>query len=179
MIELTSLLGAALVIGLIVAWTLILGAPPAPSSAHQRKGLIGALPAEIKGEIWDLGSGFGGLARTLAEAYPQNPVIGREASPLPWLVSWCLNRLKPVRAGNLAYQFGPAEAADLTRAGLVTLYIGGKATARVAEQLEGRLEAGTLVVSLFFAIRSWTPEQVLVLDDAQASRLYLYRIGGP
>ena len=67
MIEEILLFGAVLLaIGLVFASTLRTATPPLPTSPSVRKTLLAMLPSQVDGLVYDLGSGWGGLARTLA-----------------------------------------------------------------------------------------------------------------
>ena len=67
MIEEILLFGAVLLaIGLVFASTLRTATPPLPTSPSVRKTLLAMLPSQVDGPVYELGSGWGGLARTLA-----------------------------------------------------------------------------------------------------------------
>ena len=80
-IVLAAVLGAVLSVFLPTLWT---RAAPLPTSGAVRATLLAMLPLTVDGPVYDLGSGWGGLARALARRYPRTPVIGFEVSPLPW-----------------------------------------------------------------------------------------------
>ena len=47
--------------------------------------MLAALPVKLEGTVYDLGSGWGGMAFALARRYPGCRVTGFEVPPLPWV----------------------------------------------------------------------------------------------
>ncbi len=179
-----SLQAFALVIGLgaialIVAYTLITGSPPVPTS-HQvwrtfRKLLPRRLPVLRDSEravIYELGAGWGGNAFKLADTYPEHRVIGIERSPLPWLVARLRHAIKP--RPNLEFRRGNFMTQDLSDAVLLTCYLSSKQMAALGPKLDAELTAGALVLSNTFAIPDWRPADSVFADDMDKSPVYLY-----
>src|SRR5262249_29429388 len=77
-------LGALLV---IVYWAAKNGIGPSPTNAKQKRAIFAALPPRVEGDVYELGSGWGGLAFALARQYPNCRIIGVENSPIPFLIS--------------------------------------------------------------------------------------------
>ena len=68
MIEEILLFGAVLLaIGLVFASTLRTATPPLPTSPSVRKTLLAMLPSQVDGPVYELGSGWGGLAGPAGE----------------------------------------------------------------------------------------------------------------
>ena len=163
---------AALV--LVVAYTLRTGISPMPTGAAARVALLGVLPPDPGGTVFELGVGWGGLAAALARHYPTWSVIGYELSPVPWLVARARCRL--VGPVNLTLRRADFLRADLSPAGLVVCYLCPAGMVRLRPKLEAELRPGSVVVSNFFAVPGWNPEQpVARAADGARSPVYLYR----
>ena len=95
------ILAAALAVILVIAIpALVLGVAPAMTSTKVRAVMLKAVPDDIEGTIFELGSGWGNLAFALARRFPRCPVRAFELSPLPWLYSRARQLLVP--APNLS-----------------------------------------------------------------------------
>ncbi|MDW7709169.1 MAG: class I SAM-dependent methyltransferase [Deferrisomatales bacterium] len=167
---------AFVAVGLTVtlAYTLRTGISPVPTSPRVRAALLASLPADLEGTVFELGSGWGGLAFALAHRYPSCPVRAYELSPLPWAVS----RLRALfaRTPNLRLLRADFHRAPLGTAVLVVCYLYPGGMARLRPKLAAELPAGALVVSHFFPVPGWKPLRVHRADDEAASRIFVYRL---
>ena len=130
------------------------------------------LPGESQGVIYELGSGWGGVAFGLADKYPESRVVGFELSIIPWLYS----RLKiaMLAPNNLTFKLTSFFMADLSDADLVVCYLMPKTMARLSEKLAQELKPGALVLSNSFALPGWQSVDDFVIQDANLSHIYLY-----
>lgn len=160
---------------LIVVYALRTGVPPMPTGPGARAAMLRLLPARVDGTVYDLGSGWGGLAFALARRYPDNPVVGIELSPLPWLFSRAMLAVRP--RPNLRFRRADMLAVPLSDAGAVACYLIPGAMQRLAPKLAADLRPGTVLVSYCFAVDGWTPEAAAVEPDAGPMPVYRYRIG--
>lgn len=160
-------------IGLVVGATLATGASPMPTSGAVRRTMLAALPERIDGPVYEVGCGWGGLARALARRFPEQPVRAIEVSLLPWAVA----RLRVLVGGppNLTVRLGNFLNSDFSDAALVVCYLTPKPMATLKPKLEAELPEGTLVLSNTFAFRDWQPIDVRTAPDAHRSQVYLYR----
>ena len=172
-LKLSALAAGLAGIGLIGIFTLITGSPPTPSSRRARAALLALLPAEQAGLVLEMGSGFGGLARALAEQHPQATVVGYERSPLPWLVSRLWLVLRP--QANLRFVRADFRSAPLGEARTVVCYLVGPAMKALAPLLAKRLSPGAAVLSCVFALPGWLPIDRGQSADIYGSPVYLYR----
>lgn len=172
-IVITGLVLAA--IASIFASTLMTGISPLPTSGAVRRVVLDMVPDHVDGIIYELGSGWGGLARALAIQYPENRVRAYEVSPLPWGVS----AFRWLYKGpyNLRYRYGNFLKADLSDAALVVVYLTGPIMEKLKPKLEAELPPGALVASNTFALRNWEPIAVQTAPDIHSSPVYLYRVG--
>lgn len=160
---------------LIFIPTLITKASPLPTSRAVRETMLAMLPDDIGGPIYELGSGWGGLARALAGRYPETPVLAFEVSPLPWAFARVSQAFGG--PGNVTFRLGDFHRANLGGAGLVVCYLPGPAMEKLKPKLAAELPPGALVVSNTFQIRDWQPVDEKTVPDQHLSRVYLYRVG--
>jgi len=174
--DLAALTAVLIAVGLVIAYTLRLGAPPWPSSPRATRALLAALPARIDGEILDLGCGWGGLALALARRYPGRGVVGVELSPVPWAVT----RLRALagRITTLEVRRADLHRVDLSRAELIVCYLHGAAMARLAERARREAPAGCWLVSNTFALPGQTPVARHPVGDLFGSVILVYRLPG-
>lgn len=170
-------LAAALAaVAAIAVFAVVLQSPPAPTSPKVRAAVLSAMPDDFPdGPIYELGSGWGGLAWALAARYPDRQVVGIELSPLPWLFARLRLMLKP--AANLSFRRANLHRVPLTGAGAVVCYLQGGTMARLGAKLAAGLAPDSLVVAITFAVPGWIPAALIRADDMYKSPIYLYRIG--
>lgn len=173
--EIAILILALAAVASVFVPTLITGASPLPTSRPVRDTMLGLLPDHMVGPIYELGSGWGGLARALARRYPGAPVRGFEVSLLPW--AW--SRLRHLLGGppNLTFALANFHGADLSDAALVVCYLPGPAMEKLRPKLEAELPNGVLVLSNTFALLGWRAVEEKTVPDIHRSRVYLYRKG--
>jgi hypothetical protein len=171
-------LGAALVLALalLALWLVLdavrLGIGPMPSGPRAVGAVLELLPGDLTGEIHELGSGWGGLARALARARPGSRV---EASELAWVPHLASRLLALPGPANLRLHRRDLLSAPLGQAGVVVCYLYPAAMARLRPKLESELRPGAVVISHAFAVPGWTPAEVRELGDLWHTRVYLYR----
>jgi len=112
------------------------GISPMPSSRRAVEAMLTlAVPAR-DGAIHELGSGWGGLAISLARAHPNRVVLCYEISTLPYLFSVLRGRLSGLE--NLEFRRADFLRADLSGAALVVCYLFPGGMERLAAKLEGQ-----------------------------------------
>lgn len=158
----------------IVYWSWKNGISPMPSSGKARNAILGLIPSDFKGNISELGSGWGKLAFSLAEAYPHSIVHGYETSPVPFF--WSEICLKIFPRKNLMFHRQDFFQASLEDTQLVVCYLYPKAMQKLRQKFEGELKKGSFVISNTFAIPEWTPFQTVTLKDIYRTSIYLYKI---
>ncbi|MBF0455547.1 MAG: class I SAM-dependent methyltransferase [Magnetococcales bacterium] len=149
---------------------------PWPSNRQMRRALIEALPDSVQaqGEIWDLGSGWGGLVQCLAEKYPQSQVIGVELSWIPWLMSQLYNRLSSQK--NITIRRENFYDTSLSHASLVVCYLFPGAMESLRSKFKSELPPDSWVASITFEIPGWHPERVVEIGEVRRLTIYLYRL---
>jgi len=156
---------------LILVYTLRTGVPPQSSSRPARRALIHLLPDRIDGPIADLGSGWGALAESLADAYPGNRVVGYELSPIPYWISLIRLRLRP--RPNLEYRRTDFLRADLSEFRAVTCYLMIGAMRPLADKLH-ELPDGAVIVSNGFSLHGWPEDEIIALSATGGTMYYRY-----
>ncbi len=175
-------LDAAVLIALLVGGLSILvttvrtGVPPMPTNRAVKETMVAMLPPDTAPRvIYDLGSGWGTLAVTLADRYPEARVIGIELSPIPYAFSRLRQRIRP--RPNLDLHWGDFLKRDLSDADLMVCYLMLQVMDRLQDKLDRELAPGTLVLSNAFAFRGWKAEEIRVVETAMSAWVYRYRIG--
>ncbi|HTH94753.1 MAG TPA: class I SAM-dependent methyltransferase, partial [Rhodocyclaceae bacterium] len=136
----------------IVLFQLLTGVPPLSSNMHEAMDVVSLLKKADLADgsvIYELGSGWGSLALTLARAFPAAQVRGIEISPLPYWVS----RFRTRRMPNVKLYRGDFFDRDLGDANAVTCFLMGKSMPKLAALLDRSLGPDTPVVSLCFWFR--------------------------
>jgi hypothetical protein len=167
------LIGVLLAAASVVIDSLRLGISPMPASPRAVSTLLRTLPNELRGDLHELGSGWGTLALALARARPDCTVIAHERSWVPFLVSRLLAAV--VRRPNLRLIRGNLFEVPLHDAACVVCYLFPGAMTRLRPKLEAELRPGAYVVSLTFAVPGWTPIRTEHVADLWRSPIYVYR----
>jgi hypothetical protein len=163
---------ATLAAGSIIVSTLRLGIGPTPTSRAVREVMLELLPESTSGVVYELGSGWGGLARAVARRCPRARVIGVEASVLPWAFAALVQGV--ARVPNLSFVRGDFHAQPLREADVLVCYLftGGMRT--LAER--GGFKPGAVLVSSTFALPGHTPETTVRARDLYGSPVYRYKL---
>ena len=176
--ELLALGLALFFIALIFVPTISTGASPVPTTRRVRKALLALLPEHLPSNsgdvIYELGSGWGGVALALAKKYPEISVIGYEVSLLPWLFSCA--RILFLPQDSLYFKLSNFLECDLSNGILVVCYLLPKPMEKLRVKLEAELTLGSLIASNTFAFRGGRPIDRQITDDIYASHVFLYEI---
>lgn len=159
---------------LLLVFTVRTGISPVPTTPRVASAMFDLIPAGSRGVIYELGSGWGSLARGLAKRFPAASVVAYELSPLPWLFSRLWQRLAP--RANLTIHLADFQNIGLDDAAVVCCYLYPGAMRRLAEKFERELADGALVVSNSFLVPGWVPAAVRRAEDQYGSPVYLYRM---
>ncbi len=170
-IFLTSLM---LLVGHIVWYSWRYGITPTPTGCKVKKALFEILPPSLRGNIIELGSGWGTLAFALAHYFPACQVWAYEISPIPYFVSRCIQKWK--HAPHLHFSRQDFFQVSLHNASLVVCYLYPGAMQRLKTKFEQELAPGTYVLSHTFAIPGWMPIHCVKASDLYQTPIYLYQI---
>ncbi len=147
--------------------------PTMPRVAREMVALAAGAP---EGRIVELGSGWGGLARRAAKAFPGRAVVGIEYSLFPYLGSR-LRGLLPPRLPNLRFDRRDFFAVPLDGAGAVLCYLSHPLMARLQPKFAAELPPGACVVSSTFPVPGWTPDVVRDVKGAWKTQIFVYKKG--
>lgn len=159
----------------IIVWSVRNGIAPMPTSPKAKKILLAkALPHEIQGPIFELGSGWGTLVFPLAKQFPLSQVTGYESSLIPYGVSKIVSFF--FRQKNLRLARRDFFQEDLHEAALVVCYLYPGAMSKLKLKFEKELQPGTWVISNTFAIPGWYPIHVYEVNDLYRSKILVYKV---
>ena len=158
----------------IVLTTLRVGISPQPSTSKARNALLELAPEQSFETIFELGSGWGGLAFALAKRYPDTPVCAYELSYVPYLYSKL--RLKLAPQDNLQFFRKDFLDTDLSKASLLATYLFPGGMEEIAAQIIPKLKQETILLSNTFALPGFEAEKEVTLNDFYRTRIYRYRI---
>ena len=166
-----ALLVAFVALGLLV-YSFIAGVAPVPTTSKVKTKILGALPPDLEGSIFELGSGWGTLAYALARRFPACTVIAYEISPIPWFI--CKLRLALFPQPNVILRRADFHTASLEQAAAIVCFLFPGCMKKLGPKLQKELPPGALVVSHTWPIPGWLPEAVHQADDWHSSRVYEY-----
>ena len=172
LIVMASLLGSCFS---LVLWSLRLGITPTPTSHSVKQAMSQLLPCadQVKGEIHELGAGWGHLLPLLSCHYPQHPLFGHERSPLPRTLSKLVKHCYCTKATLITAE--DIFTVNLSQAGLVVCYLYTKGMEQLAIQLKTQLPENCWVISHTFRLPGWLPVQIITSSDLYKTPVYLYR----
>lgn len=157
----------------IVFFSIKNGISPTASSPKVKRLLFAFLPIGIEGNIYDLGSGWGGSARLLARSYPKAQIIAYETSPIPYFFSFLWNKMLPLE--NLEFHREDFFEKDLSEADLVFSYLYPGAMEALDKKFGRELKRGAFVVTHTFALPHWEAIKKETAEDLYNTPIYLYQ----
>ena len=158
---------------LIVIYTFRLGVSPMPSSKKAKDAMVRFLLQNIEGgKIYELGSGWGGLAERLAKEYPKATVLAIELSPVPYFYSRARQLL--CKRTNLIILRKDFHEHDLSDAKAVICYLFPDAMKKLALKLKKEVAGPCPIITNTFSLEGWNENALIFLDDLAATRIYRY-----
>ena len=149
------------------------GVAPMPSSRRMRAAIVAEIGDYAAGRvIYDLGSGWGGLARHIAHAHPERSVVAIERSLIPLIFSRITSALWIVP--NLRHHHTDFHSMPLTDESIHVTYISGLAMSRLRQQFERDVPQGGVLISCAFAMPGWTPVRTIVASGVMHTPIYVY-----
>jgi hypothetical protein len=176
-------LGVTLIIaGLLLYRPLSGGDPPMPSSAAARREILAALAAYIANaeqpprQVVDLGSGWGGLAFRVAREQPDLPVVGVEASVVPYLFSRLRAAIDQARGRPAPrFMYRRMWSLPLRDRTVYLSYLSSQSMKPLRAQFERDQPRHGALISCAFVMPAWTPASVTHARDAFRTKVYVYR----
>jgi hypothetical protein len=145
-----------------------------PSSNKAYKAMMNLAEETGTGTIIDLGSGWGNFIIPMAKRYPQRQLVGYELSLLPWFISCLLKRVLGLK--NITLHRQNFYQADLMNAEIVVCYLFPDAMTKIKNELLNEQHKIKFIISNNFALPSYKPKKVIVLDDFYRTPIYLYKL---
>ena len=136
--------------------------------------MLNHLPDINRGDIVDLGSGFGTLLFPIAKIKKNHLVIGYETSFFPYIVSKLTLIFK--NSKNIEIQRKNFFDVSLNQASLVICFLYPDAMKKLKHKFENELKKDAYVISHTFAIHGWKPEKIVEVNDFYQTRIYYYKI---
>ncbi|MCP4137044.1 MAG: SAM-dependent methyltransferase [bacterium] len=160
--------------GSIIIGTIKNGISPMPSSPKMKKAMLAEIvKLDISGKVYELGSGWGTLAFSLAGILNTCEVHAFENSPVPRLFTRLLHAVIPHK--NLYIHKKDFYSASLTDADLVVCYLFPGGMEKLEKKFGIELKENALVLSSTFALPFRKPVKEIVVNDIFRSKIYLYK----
>ena len=162
--------------GILVSlfYCLITGISPVSSTFLSRKKIIGSIPCDQKGIIYELGAGWGALAFPLARRCQGATIVTYELSPVPWL--FMKIRLLLFGPRNIKIYRRNFLYEDLSAAALVVCYLYPQLMAKLSPKLLLELNPEARVISNTFEIPYWSPAAIDVTEDIMCPQIIQYQM---
>jgi predicted RNA methylase len=160
------------IVASLITVSLQTGISPMPTSRHARRALLAHLPEDAK-RIFELGSGWGGLAFALSRERPNALIYAYELSPIPWLFSRILQKIKGLsnlRIDKKDFLFVPLQEADV-----VICYLCPKIMEKLKPKFERELK-NTTIISYCFSLPNWIPEKIIEANEFYSSNIFIYKV---
>ena len=170
-----SLIVSLIAVSLSIVWsTLKVGISPMPSSRKARNAIIKLIDDTGNGPVYELGSGWGGLALLLAKRFPKRSIISYEVSFIPWLISVIFQKL--LRIDNLKIYRKDFLRADLSEAEVIVCYLHTEGMQQIADKLKDEEQGNCFLISSTFALPGYPIDRSVQINDFYKSPVYRYRL---
>lgn len=121
--------------------------------------------------IYELGSGWGGLAHKLAKSFPAARVTGYELSPWPYITSKLFKR-----ASNLQFYRQDIFTRNYHDADIIAFYLMPATIKELVTKLKTECRAGTLIIASGFPADGLTLVDTIAMNKGLEKHIYIYQI---
>lgn len=149
------------------------GVVPMPTVASVRAQMIELLPQKIEGDIWDIGSGWGGLLIALAKKYPDNAVLGYELSPLPYFV--CRFRIWLGRYNNTLLYRSDFSQENFNNVGAILCYLTHQHIKNLEVKFIQEMPKTSILISSTFPLPNKKPDQNIISKGFWDVEIFKYQ----
>ncbi len=168
------LLSLMIIIATCLYYERIAGISPTPSLPWVRSKIIESVKSRMnvdgKYEIAELGSGWGGMSISLANAFPKSLVRGFEISFFPYWVSV----IRYLRFGNrVSSSNNCLFKEDISKFDLVICYLSNHHMQKLKPQLK-KMKKGSIIVSNGFAIPDWKEDEIIIAQKGIEIKIFIY-----
>lgn len=136
--------------------------------------VAGLLAPDRPQRVLDLGSGTGSLLLPLARLRPDCSFTGFETAPIPYLIS----RARTQGLGNVRIVRGDFFGPSWADHDLIYSFLSPVPMKQVWDKAGREMDRHCVLVSNTFAIPDVEPDDIIEVDDARSTRLYVYRLRG-
>lgn len=144
-----------------------------PSSKKAKQAIDRALAlSPCINTIFELGSGWGGLAFFLAKSFPHAQIQAFEISYFPWLFSMIVQKIK--RCPNLTLHRKNFFSSSLSEVDVVVCYLCPPLMKKLKIKFEKEMKPTALVISNSFTIPGWQSAQRIETKDIWKSEIIVY-----
>ncbi len=170
------LLSLMIIIATCLYYERIAGISPTPSLPWVKSKIIDSVKNRMnvdgKYEIAELGSGWGGMSSSLADAFPKSIVRGFEISFFPYWFSV----IRHLRFGNRVSSSNNCFfKEDISRFDLVVCYLSNQHMADLRPQLK-KMKKGSIIISNGFAIPEWKEDEIIIAQKGIEIKIFIYVI---
>lgn len=158
---------------LLTVYALRVGMPPMSTNPVMEAALLQTLHDVNEGTIYELGSGFGGLARALAQAKPHAIVQAIELSPVPFSWSWVVQKIFPLP--NLVIQRADALQIPLHNASAVVVFLYPGMLRQLGEKMRRELPPTAKIISHEFPFPDWVSSESITVPGFAGGKIFCYR----
>ena len=120
----------------------------------------------------DLGSGTGAM---LVGFSKMNPHVQCEGIEGAWL-TYCWSRWKALGIPNLKITYGNFWSRDLGQYRVVYVFLSTEPMSRLWQKATQEMQPGSVLISNSFQVPDVTPSEILRVEDARQTHLYVYAI---
>ncbi|MBF9015028.1 MULTISPECIES: hypothetical protein [unclassified Oceanispirochaeta] len=166
---------------LILLYSMISTVVPMPSSRKERKTVLQLLEdysedPRLKGckTIVELGSGWGGAARSLSRTYPSRNIEAIELSLIPYIYSRYISIISGYT--NISYSRNNFLKRELKNREIYVCYLSGAVMKKLRRRFETDHPKDCLLISIAFAMPGWTPVRVEYAGSKLYAPVYVYEI---
>lgn len=149
-----------------------------PSTPQTRRHIIDAITEKAGYDhdlvIYELGSGWGGLCRKMANAFPKADIRGFEISPVPFLFSWFIGLLD--FRGRYAIRRQNIFHTDITDADIIVCYLSPYHMQRFERELMPDMKEGSRLYSQGFPLTHKEADKVIDVPYSLEKRIFCYII---
>ncbi len=157
---------------LVEIYTWKAGVVPMPTIPRVRREMIKLSPHEMDGEIWELGSGWGGLLMALAKRYPNNRIVGFEISPLPYFI--CLLRIWLGRYQNIRLKRQNFMLMDFSCVGSLYCYLTHTHMRQLQPKLTKEMQMGSVLITSTFPLPDLKPNEEVISKGFWVVKIFKY-----
>lgn len=172
---LCCLLALFFLVILTIAYALLLGIGPYPTSKKIQQRLLSLVSPAYSGVLYELGAGWGGLAYALARRCPRAHIVALERSPFPYF--FCRVRRLLFRQPNLTFYREDFRKRAFEQRAILVAFLCRSLMQDLSKQLSTKeLAFEGMVLSHTFSLPQHQPLRKEFCENWSRTPIYLYQI---